>query len=756
MPQSVTPIFSRRGAAVKAAASFAEQLLNSPGQSTDGDDGGSPFKEPSRAKPKVKVKYGGKAKARASPRAGETPRMSLKKSISAPVVASSRTNSKKRQLAHSISDSGGELSDITPLSSPTRTPSPSTSRPKQPAKPFPFPSLSEKLNSSTPIKKPTWQLGTLGTLVWVLLDKDGNVFNPSGNSKKPAGLMWWPAKVDKMSSSDLPIRVILFGDIVPELGNPVGIAKPSEKNIRSFTDAEGHERFTPLTFISSRLPGDVNASPRKRQRRDSSDLVNRWEAAVKLLRTEYEDEDDELPDVATAYSKAMRNNLKKKVEKVATKRSRRKANSESDSPSDSDGSILEDRWSPPPCDDMLSIPGELVLAREGKAGKTYWPARILSYVPPKNRKQEPKYQVIYLDDIRSELQRDWFYTSNEPGFGTCKLGEFKSAFNDHEVEDDASASSHDDVTQDWKRGPSPEPVHPPPDNFADLPLRTQFAYVKPVLRAVLADTYAPARARHAAFMKGGNARRSVGETAGQRGQMSVEDVGEVERNVRIWVLRDERQAKFVADDGEPPLAGEISNNIVMDHPRLQDDSMGSLSPLSPTEVSSSPPEPPSSSFRSDLPVSSPLTTESSMSDASATSEMLQKADVALSKLPQNDTTLDENRYKPPPRLRGCDAFEALSPIEKIQYCTNVLHPEAILQLLLWRAGERTSIEVLGADEEKLLHERGEALMAETDWVFDVMRLRSSKVRNLAKNSKTVEMDIIGGTRTRPRRGTGLP
>lgn len=128
-----------------------------------------------------------------------------------------------------------------------------------------------------------------------------------------------------------------------------------------------------------------------------------------------------------------------------------------------------------------------------------------------------------------------------------------------------------------------------------------------------------------------------------------------------------------------------------------------------------------------------------------------------------------------PRQRGCDAFEALSRREKNdvryhtkhiesrllilkQYCLNVLLPEAILQILLWRAGLRTSIELLSEAEEKELHDQGDVLIKERDWVYDVMRLRSSKLRQLQKTQSSGGSFSLGplSVTGRPRRNVGVP
>lgn len=74
----------------------------------------------------------------------------------------------------------------------------------------------------------------------------------------------------------------------------------------------------------------------------------------------------------------------------------------------------------------------------------------------------------------------------------------------------------------------------------------------------------------------------------------------------------------------------------------------------------------------------------------------------------------------------------------MQYCLEVLLPETFKQILLWRTGERKSVEVMWDDveEEKRLHERGERLLKETDWVMDVMRLRRAVEGAKGKKAST--------------------
>jgi hypothetical protein len=80
---------------------------------------------------------------------------------------------------------------------------------------------------------------------------------------------------------------------------------------------------------------------------------------------------------------------------------------------------------------------------------------------------------------------------------------------------------------------------------------------------------------------------------------------------------------------------------------------------------------------------------------------------------------------------------------------NVLLPEAIRQVLLWREGKRTSLELLSDDEEEALHKAGEEMLLKTDWVYDTMRMRESRLRSLVKGG-VVQLPGAGvGTRSRP-------
>ena len=98
-------------------------------------------------------------------------------------------------------------------------------------------------------------------------------------------------------------------------------------------------------------------------------------------------------------------------------------------------------------------------------------------------------------------------------------------------------------------------------------------------------------------------------------------------------------------------------------------------------------------------------------------------------------------------------------IHPIQYCQNILLHEAVLQLLLWRSGERTSLGLLTNAEEQRLHDVAFAKSNESDWVHEILRLRQAaegKMLPWSHNDKSkapaAPPASAGGTRTRPKRG----
>ena len=219
--------------------------------------------------------------------------------------------------------------------------------------------------------------------------------------------------------------------------------------------------------------------------------------------------------------------------------------------------VTTDRaWSPPPPDPTLQLPGELVLALAPRTrGNKYWPAQLVSYVPPTKPGGQERYRAKFLDDREYDLTRDKFWTSEEEGFIKCEMGEFESAVQDTEAPD---SENEGDELEDRERGLSPQLTDPPPsaDDFADLPMRIQLAYVRPVLKAILQGNYSPAIKKHEAFMHGGAARSSLMKRAAVRGGLDPNEVKESQRLISRWALGEgyARRAKRAI---EPPAEGDM-------------------------------------------------------------------------------------------------------------------------------------------------------------------------------------------------------
>jgi len=93
-----------------------------------------------------------------------------------------------------------------------------------------------------------------------------------------------------------------------------------------------------------------------------------------------------------------------------------------------------------------------------------------------------------------------------------------------------------------------------------------------------------------------------------------------------------------------------------------------------------------------------------------------------------------------------------------QYCTNILVPEAILQILLWRNGDRSSTAICSVDEEQRLHQIGLVLVQQSsDWIGDLLRQRDVlggrgrfKVDKGGNERLKPTSTGDGGTRSRPK------
>ena len=207
-------------------------------------------------------------------------------------------------------------------------------------------------------------------------------------------------------------------------------------NILSLEDSVQRARFDSPTFVTAlTFTENMEGSPRKKQKHDRGDKGDLWGVAVSELLQEKEDDQgsDVMPEVGTlgfaAYVSSGPPSPTKSVKGTPQSKGTGKKNAQSVSDAEDEFDMdvsdavkrEEDRWSPPPADDSLEIPGELIFAREKPSSAYYWPARILEYVPPKKRTQEGKYRLEFLDNLVLVVARKSFFTSEEDGFNTCKV-----------------------------------------------------------------------------------------------------------------------------------------------------------------------------------------------------------------------------------------------------------------------------------------------------------------------------------------------
>jgi hypothetical protein len=111
---------------------------------------------------------------------------------------------------------------------------------------------------------------------------------------------------------------------------------------------------------------------------------------------------------------------------------------------------------------------------------------------------------------------------------------------------------------------SPEPINPIPsaEEFTDLSIQQQFAFVKPVLKAILNEEYGPAKTRHDNFIRGGNARNIVTSSVGLRGEMAVREVKELGKWLRKWTLRNESRSTRRMDEEDRSHGAFPANETV--------------------------------------------------------------------------------------------------------------------------------------------------------------------------------------------------
>ncbi|KAA1469248.1 hypothetical protein DENSPDRAFT_927988 [Dentipellis sp. KUC8613] len=566
-----------------------------------------------------------------------------------------------------------------------------------------------------------------GPLVWVCLNRSGRVMEEEDviDVDDTEGF-WWPGGVTKGSLHHGPLYVTFFGQISSKAQVDLVIQKPSMSNVLPMKTSRGSLRFNASNFRTRSAVSDTQRSPTKRAK---TDLEERFREAVQwMVETDAQDNEG-LPLSLSTYTSGLL-------------RTPSMSTLDIEQPHRTPSPELEEPPPPDLPDPFLTIPGELILSLERRNYTTYWPAKIEAFVPPTKRGGKPKYKIRFLDDKVRDVERDLFYTTDEPGFATCTVGTYQSVEDQHE--NDAESEGEDDGDE------SPEPTLPPPDggSFCDLAIREQFAYVKPIVRAILDEKYPPARDRHEDFLRGGSSRQKLKREGMGKGNLSAQEVTKLGYVLNRWVLGDGRHATRITNQEltaisayEGTVPGDEENSASEIRDRIP-------STLEENAAGSRPRAQSVTSEKTDveLPPPSQITISSTPSST--------VADIA--------GNVDEAPAAPLPRQHGCEAFEALSAIEKIEA---VLLHETILQVLLWRFGKRNSLQLFESEEEERLRRVAVELSEERDWVPTVMNLRRVKVKMLeAKkalnshgtprapgSSQAQAPASTGGTRSRPRK-----
>lgn len=317
--------------------------------------------------------------------------------------------------------------------------------------------------------------------------------------------------------------------------------------------------------------------------------------------------------------------------------------------------------------DPKLTPGTLVLCRESKQSQMYWPARINEIRLPTKAGTLGKYNVTFCDGVVKNVMAEWMVREDQDAFITCRLGSL--AVEGEELAEDGRKSP-------VPRDPSPEPRDAPPteSEFEDYTFREQVACIRHVLNKIICGAYPPAQARHDAFIKGGRQRQQLSQNI-VSGDISTSQLDSILVEIRRWALRGERWSES-NDDGSDPEQQQA-----------------------------------------------PVT-----DDAAPSAERTQTAeqqDTVMSGVEDDWRTLPSEKV---PRPKGCPDYESLGGSERSQYCSDVLLPEALVQLHALRRSMRAG-KLIEDDEraEQALYDAAAQSLAQEEPVDGwVDRLLSSR------------------------------
>ncbi|THH01653.1 hypothetical protein EW026_g1088 [Hermanssonia centrifuga] len=488
-------------------------------------------------------------------------------------------------------------------------------------------------------------------------------------------------------------------------------------------------------------------SPRKRQKTEQSDLDARWCEARDLLLEAYEEDNDGLPLLVSHYkSKDRPAGVRPRAVGVVIQGGSVSEPEETQAP-----------WEPPGPNELYDLPGELVLAKEKPRSSEYWPAKLIEYIPPQKPTQKPKYKALFFDGIIKDIPKDMFYSIYDTEFKSCKMG---AAADDYDLNENAEDEGADDFTMTFDdnvdeeslRAPSPDPKEPAPIAFAhDLTIPEQFEYSKPVLVALMNGEYPPATHLHVAFMKGGRWRNQVTSSAWKRGELSHKEKEELSDCIRRWMHKRMVRQKLGLVPPDTAVRMQDGDHVSPDEKQQDTSAVGqvvlekddSVEPPPCTQSSAGDTEyahsvaagPPSSFIVSDILeetdgeveiLDSVDSVDKNVTKVVVTQPAANAAPVqmAVTNIPEHPPELSDTDQEPL-LSRSLPTYAMLSGIDQITYCTSVLLPEAILQLLLWRNNLRRSPQLLSREEEEELHRQAEERASASYWVHDIVYMKRS-------------------------------
>lgn len=600
-------------------------------------------------------------------------------------------------------------------------------------------------SDSLPTKAEKWSLETLGTLVWVCIGIN-NI--PVGDGSKEA--FWWPAKVSRIHSGKNVLDIQLFFPIdteYKELG--ITLKDPSPLNILSYAK----HKFDEKSFRT--LPRTVSASAKCNINKLKT-IKSRWNQAYVQILKEDEDLNDGFP--SSAFALLSQTTIVNSADVLQTLSVSPKSKSKQYKKKIPQARLEEPNSSPLP-DSSIRIPGELVLAKWRTSSDAYWPAKVLEYVEPKKPGCDATYLILYMDGWTEELTRNKFFIFEQEEFATCKLGEFESVETLHGNDELDDATEMFTTVDERLELPKLFDPTPPTSRFIKLPLLQQFAYIVPILHCALLADYKPCQDRITAFLMGGRTRQSLLKQVPRKGFLTRKEYGDLLRLVMRWAFGLESASSGVTQFTVSQGFGDLKESIKPSSLSTGADFQQSIEQPLPSKISTI--EKTSSDQHEEdstatFPPSSLPPVSIADDSPSCTPERVANEDHQVTII---DVDADIDKELTSATASAADdtpsvlpSFRDLPVHDKIHYCTDVLAHVAIIQILLWRNGERTTPQLLSDEEEQRLFDIGIELANQVDFAHEVQQLRETKVKMLETNSlpKLQSSSTNRGTRSRPK------